>query len=85
MFRSGCTILPAFTAAYDAVETIGMDKAIHHLETADITLLVFDGSRALDSHDRLLLAKKQDRNCLALINKADLAQRIDAEELKTLF
>lgn len=69
----------------DAVETIGMDKAIHHLETADITLLVFDGSRALDSHDSLLLAKKQNRNCVALINKADLAQRIDAGELKSYF
>jgi len=37
----------------DKVETIGMDKSLDHLETADITLLVFDGSRVLDTHDHI--------------------------------
>ena len=65
----------------DAVETIGMDKALNHLETADITLLVFDGSRSLDSQDQILLSKKQPRNCIALVNKSDLAQHMKAIEL----
>jgi tRNA modification GTPase len=69
----------------DAVETIGMDKSLNHLETADITLLVFDGSRPLDDHDRMLLEKKQPGNCIALINKSDLAQRLDRTVLENRF
>jgi len=64
------------------VETIGMDKSLDHLKTADITLLVFDGSRKLDSHDYLLLSKKQPGNCIALINKSDLKQHMNSGELE---
>jgi tRNA modification GTPase len=66
----------------DAVETIGMDKSLDHLKTADITLLVFDGSRKLDSHDHLLLSKKQPGNCIALINKSDLKQHMNSRDLE---
>jgi tRNA modification GTPase len=69
----------------DAVETIGMDKALNHLETADITLLVFDGSRSLDSQDQMLLSKKQPHNCIALVNKSDLPQHMKANDLEGYF
>jgi len=69
----------------DDVETIGMDRALSHLESADITLLIFDGSRPLDMHDRIVLAKKQSRNCIAVINKSDLAQCIDRRHLENCF
>jgi tRNA modification GTPase len=69
----------------DAVETIGMDRALSHLESADITLLVFDGSRPLDLHDRMVLDKIQPHNCVAVINKSDLAQRFDRQHLEGSF
>ncbi|MBM4309339.1 MAG: tRNA uridine-5-carboxymethylaminomethyl(34) synthesis GTPase MnmE [Deltaproteobacteria bacterium] len=69
----------------DAVETIGMDRALSHLASADITLLVFDGSRPLDVHDMMLLEKKQPGNCVAIVNKSDLEQRIDGDRLAGCF
>jgi len=69
----------------DAVETLGMDRALGHLETADIALLVFDGSRPLDNHDNMVLAKKNPLNSIALINKADLPQELDPADLSAFF
>jgi tRNA modification GTPase len=69
----------------DTVETIGMDKSLNHLETADITLLVFDGSSPLDDHDHMLLDSKQEHSCIAVVNKSDLEQHMDRSVLEDLF
>jgi tRNA modification GTPase len=69
----------------DAVETIGMDRALNHLLNADITLLVFDGSQHLDADDRMLLERKQDRNCMAIINKSDRDHVLVPQHLATFF
>ncbi len=67
------------------IETIGMDRALDHFANADITLLVFDGSRPLDMHDMLLLEKKQPLSCIAVINKSDLQQHSDMRMLMDFF
>ncbi|MGI6713781.1 MAG: tRNA uridine-5-carboxymethylaminomethyl(34) synthesis GTPase MnmE [Bacilli bacterium] len=56
----------------DAVETIGIDKAKRSLENADLVLLVFDASQALDQEDKKLLELTKGRKRLIVYNKADL-------------
>lgn len=72
-------------ASSDPVESIGMDRALGHLDSADIAILVFDGSRPLDEDDRLVLEKKKKRGCLAVINKADLPQALAPSVLQDVF
>ena len=51
----------------DAVETIGIERAVKESETADLVLLVIDGLE--DILDKI---KEEKTTCLVLINKADI-------------
>lgn len=57
----------------DPVEKIGVDRAAKAAETADIVLIVIDGSEALTDEDRELLEKRDER-CIVVVNKSDLEQ-----------
>jgi tRNA modification GTPase len=69
----------------DAVETIGIDRALEHMKKADITLFVFDGSNHLDNLDTMLLHQKKGGVSIALVNKADLVQCADTALLDKYF
>ncbi len=78
------TLLLADTAGIrqtsDAVENIGIERALSELEAAELVLAVFDGSRELTDDDRELTKKikSMEKPCVALINKTDLGLRGDA-------
>ena len=57
----------------DPVEKIGVDRAAKAAETADIVLIVIDGSEPLTDEDRELLANRDERS-IVCVNKSDLAQ-----------
>ena len=63
--------------AGDAVEKIGVERAKRAQETADIVLIVLDGSAPLEPEDQRLLSSRDER-CLIVRNKADLANAEDA-------
>lgn len=58
----------------DAVENIGIGRALEALDGAELVLAVFDGSAELDSDDGLLIErlKGAGKSCVALLNKSDL-------------
>lgn len=60
----------------DPVEMAGIRRALEHLETADITLCVFEAHRPLDEDDRVLMeAVEQHRKEVKFVlveNKTDL-------------
>ena len=58
-------------ATTDAVEREGIARSKTHAGTADLVLLLFDGSRALPSLDEYL-ALIRDKAVLVVLNKADL-------------
>lgn len=66
----------------DPVEKIGVDIMLKRLESADIILAVFDGSRELSEEDRRLLGLISGRNVVAVVNKSDLPQKLDISEIK---
>lgn len=65
----------------DIIEQIGVSKSLEKIEKAQIILLILDGSKLLDEEDYKLLKLVKNRPHLKVINKGDLAQKIQNEEL----
>ena len=68
----------------DVVEKIGVDRAIESMEAADLIMLVLDSSESLTDNDRELISRLRDKRYIVLINKSDLAQKLDTAELGEL-
>lgn len=66
----------------DLVEKIGVERSRAALEDAQLALVVLDGSQPLSGEDRELLRSLKDRKKLILVNKSDLSQVLDTEELR---
>lgn len=67
----------------DVVEKIGVEKSRQALETADLILLLLNQSEALTDLDRELLNLTQEMNRIVILNKIDLAPKLDLDEVKT--
>lgn len=65
----------------DVVEKIGVDRSIDAVNSADIVLLILDGSRNIDDEDRKIIDLVKDKKVLAVINKSDLPQKLNPKEL----
>ena len=65
----------------DVVEKIGVERSKKALEEADLVLLVLNSSEALTDQDRALLELSKDSNRIILLNKTDLPEKIEADEL----
>lgn len=63
------------------IEEHGIERTRHALAQADLALVIFDGSHALDSNDTLLIADVADKKKLTLLNKSDLPTVIDTHSL----
>ncbi len=68
----------------DPVEKESVERSRRYLEGADLILLVLDGSAALDGKDRSLISRVKEKPMLAVINKTDLPQKLDAAKLRKL-
>ncbi|MBQ4611938.1 MAG: tRNA uridine-5-carboxymethylaminomethyl(34) synthesis GTPase MnmE [Clostridia bacterium] len=69
----------------DTVETIGVDMARRRMAQAALVLAVFDGSRALTDADKAIAAATEGAATIAVVNKADCAERTDRAWLETHF
>ncbi|VHG46454.1 tRNA modification GTPase mnmE [Streptococcus pyogenes] len=65
----------------DLVEQIGVERSKKALQEADLVLLVLNTSEKLTDQDRALLNLSQDSNRIILLNKTDLEQKIELEQL----
>ena len=65
----------------DEVEQEGIRRSLEKLALADLVLFVVDGSQALDSQDRDLLAALMAKRFITVINKSDLPLLLDEKEL----
>ncbi len=66
----------------DPIEKIGVDIMLRRLESADIILAVFDGSREISAEDERLLKLLSGRNVVAIVNKTDLPQKLDCSVIE---
>lgn len=66
----------------DVVEKMGVDKAKEYVEKCDLVIYVVDGSVPLDYDDLKIIEMLQNRNVIILLNKLDLEQVIEEEDIK---
>ena len=65
----------------DIVEQIGVERSKKALQDADLVLLVLNASEPLTEQDRKLLEISQDTNRILLLNKTDLEEKIEVDQL----
>lgn len=65
----------------DEVEKIGVDRARKYAKNADLILYVVDTSRPLDENDNAIIALSANKNMIVLLNKSDLEQVVEPEEV----
>ncbi len=65
----------------DIVEQIGVERSKKALKEADLVLLVLNASERLTDQDRQLLEISQDSNRIILLNKVDLPEKIEIDQL----
>lgn len=72
-------------ASDDPVELEGIGRARISLESADLVLLVLDGSQPLTAEDEEAVAAVQGKRVQVVLNKADLPPLLALDELQTRF
>lgn len=65
----------------DAVEKIGVERALQYVENADLILYVVDISVELDENDKEIISRLNDKKVIVLLNKSDLFVVADEKDL----
>jgi tRNA modification GTPase len=68
----------------NAIEEEGIDFVWERLATADVVLVLLDGSMALTPEDQGLLARMVGKPMIPVVNKSDLPQKLDEALLRDL-
>lgn len=63
--------------SHDVVEQEGVRRSIAAIGSADIVLLVLDGSQPLTTEDRRAMEETHGKHVIAVINKSDLPRKIE--------
>ncbi|MCL2616036.1 MAG: tRNA uridine-5-carboxymethylaminomethyl(34) synthesis GTPase MnmE [Defluviitaleaceae bacterium] len=81
----GVPLVLTDTAGYrqtdDIVERLGVERSLEQLATAQLVLLMLDGSAALTPDDRHIIAQAGGKRVIAIINKRDLPQELEESRL----
>ena len=67
------------------IEKIGITRAKKRLEQSSLILAVFDQGRPLSDDDRALIEEMKDRPVLVILNKGDLEEKIEKDEIYRVF
>lgn len=65
----------------DIVEKIGVERSKKALEEADLVLLVLNAAEPLTEQDKTLLTISESTNRIVLLNKTDLEEKIESDQL----
>ncbi len=65
----------------DIVEKLGVERSRHALAEADLLLVVLNYNEALHEDERLLLSELKDKQVIIIVNKMDLSERLELQEL----
>ncbi|MEH6938478.1 tRNA uridine-5-carboxymethylaminomethyl(34) synthesis GTPase MnmE [Bacillus sp. JJ664] len=68
----------------DVVEAIGVERSKKVLNLADLVLFVLNNNEQLTEEDRVLYKQMSEKDVIVIINKTDLPQNLDIEEVKQL-
>ena len=62
---------------HDTVEQEGVRRSLAAIESADIVLVVLDGSETLKYEDQRVLKEVEGKSAIAVINKSDLPRKLE--------
>ena len=62
---------------HDTIEQEGVRRSLAAIESADIVLVVLDGSERLTDEDQRVLESVNGKNAIVIINKSDLPRKLD--------
>jgi len=65
----------------DKVEKIGVEKSKEYANKADLILMMVDTSRGITVEDRQILDIIRDKKAIVILNKIDLPNKIDINEI----
>jgi tRNA modification GTPase len=67
----------------DLIEKKAIQRTQQFIDSADLIILIFDGSEGLKKEDEFLMRKlkQKQKNIIAVINKMDLKQRIEKDRI----
>lgn len=68
----------------DVVEKIGVERSRQMLKEAELVLFILNYNEPLTDDDRELFSLIGEKEAIILVNKTDLPQKIDLEEVKAL-
>jgi len=68
-----------------AIEKIGVDRSLKHINEAELILLVLDGNRKLEQMDLQIINKIKGKSIICCINKIDLKQKLEVLKIKKYF
>lgn len=66
----------------DLVEKLGVEKSLKLIEEATLVIAVFNNHEKLTKEDKIILDKIKNKKAIIVVNKSDLEQHIEIEELK---
>lgn len=69
----------------DRIEEEAVKRSRMHIESADLVLLLMDGSQNLTAADRTIIENTGGRNVLPVINKCDLKNKIENHAIREIF
>ncbi len=69
----------------DRIEKIGVEKSLKQIDSADLVLIVLDGSREFDDIDEKIIKKIEEKKTICCINKKDVKQKINIENIEHHF
>ena len=71
----------------ETVERIGIEKSLSAIDSAELIIALFDGSRELNGDDKKLIARIEKAECakIAIFNKSDLGTGTIDEGISNIF
>ncbi|MDD5108403.1 MAG: tRNA uridine-5-carboxymethylaminomethyl(34) synthesis GTPase MnmE [Candidatus Omnitrophica bacterium] len=69
----------------DLIEKKAVSRSREHILLADLIIILFDASHRLIEQDRKLIREIKNKNVIAVINKIDLSQRIEKDQISKAF
>lgn len=66
----------------DPIEKIGVERSKAYFNTSDLIIFMINGAEALSEEDLEIIKYIEDKQAIIMINKADLKQKINLEEIK---
>ncbi len=69
----------------DIIEKKAVARSKKYISSADLVILIFDGSKKISQLDQMLIKKLDSRPTVAVINKIDLRQKINKQYLLKRF